>query len=69
LTSPSHTPSPNKRLKGFEAELLFIFSAFALNAGNAMGKAQFDNVAPATMAWLRLLARAALHPNSGHVRN
>lgn len=54
MTSRSHTPSPNKRLKGFEAELLFIFSAFALNAGNAMGKAQFDNVAPATMAWLRM---------------
>jgi inner membrane transporter RhtA len=54
LTSPETTPAPNKRLKGFEAELLFIFSAFALNAGNAMGKAQFDNVAPATMAWLRM---------------
>jgi inner membrane transporter RhtA len=42
------------RLKGFEAELLFLVSAFALNGGNAIAKAQFDNVAPATMAWLRM---------------
>jgi inner membrane transporter RhtA len=38
----------------FEPEILFLVSAFALNSGNAIAKAQFDTANPATMAWLRM---------------
>ena len=45
-----HTP----RSRTFEPEILFLVSAFALNSGNAIAKAQFDTANPATLAWLRM---------------
>lgn len=48
----AHDDVPGNR--NFEPEILFLVSAFALNSGNAIGKAQFDIVNPATLAWLRM---------------
>ena len=42
------------RSRTFEPEILFLVSAFALNSGNAIAKAQFDTANPATLAWLRM---------------
>jgi inner membrane transporter RhtA len=42
------------RNRTFEPEILFLVSAFALNSGNAIAKAQFDTANPATLAWLRM---------------
>ncbi|MFZ9696221.1 MAG: EamA family transporter [Ilumatobacteraceae bacterium] len=48
--SPQDTP----KSRTFEPEILFLFSAVALNSGNAIAKAQFDTANPATLAWLRM---------------
>ena len=47
-------PEKETRNVRYEAELLFLFSAFALNTGNAIAKSFFDTANPATLAWLRM---------------
>ena len=42
------------RNRKYEAELLFLLSAFALNSGNAIAKSTFDVANPGTVAWLRM---------------
>lgn len=52
MTTPSRDGA--QRIRTFEPEILFLFSAIALNSGNAIAKAQFDTASPATLAWLRM---------------
>lgn len=52
MTRFSQHDAPRNRT--FEPEILFFISAFALNSGNAIAKAQFDTASPATLAWLRM---------------
>ena len=52
MTRILRQPAPRKL--NYEAELLFIVSAFALNAGNSIAKSYFDTANPATLAWLRM---------------